>query len=149
MATRSHREFDGIRAKMGIKPITPIEMQASRPSITRNDALAAAFRRVGMDTDTLAAEIKALKQATIQVSRPVRVNGTYSHHETVEVPDNRTRLEAAKLQVIIEGWQFSPQKAQDQHPLVVILNQLPEEIRQPVEQSIENRLKTLLKPGAN
>jgi hypothetical protein len=148
MATRQRGpEFDAIRAKMRIKPI---EMQASRPSITRNDAACAALRRAGLDADTLAADVRALRQATIRRSIWVYGgNGEKGHSETIEEPDYRTRLEGAKLQVVIEGWQFSPQKAQDQHPLVLILNQLPEEIRTVVEQSIENRLRGLLKPGIN
>lgn len=135
-----------IRERMGIK----IPLQASRPSITRSDAACEALRRQGMSEDTLAADLAAMRAATR--SRSIWVyatDGQPGHSEIITEPDYKTRLEAAKLQAEIEGWKYAPQKAQDQHPLVLILNQLPDEIRQPVEQSIENRLKTLLKPGIN
>jgi len=143
-------ELDRSLAKMGIKPHA-IPLERSRPSITRSDALSGPLHEAGLGIPRLVAELESMLHATMVRTLMVKSGniGGSKRTKEIEVPDYRTRLAATQMLTAIHGYAYAPQKAQDQHPLVVILNQLPEEIRQPVEQSIENRLKTLLKPGAN
>ena len=135
-----------IRAKMGIT----IPLRESRPSTTRSDALSGPLHAAGLGIDRLVQKLNQMIDATITVRVICRTEaGEYVDHREVTEPDWKTQLKAAEMLNQIHGYGYAPQKAQDQHPLVLILNQLPDEIRQPVEQSIENRLKTLLKPGVN
>jgi len=137
-------EFDGIRVKMGIP------LQGSHPSITRSDALSGPLHEAGLGIPRLVAKLEQLMEAKVTVRVVCRAeDGTYVDHRNVTEIDSKTQLRAAEILQQIHGYSYAPQKAQDQHPLVLILNQLPDETRQAVEQSIENRLKTLLKPGTN
>ena len=133
-----------IRARMGIT----IPLRESRPSTTRSDAACGALRRQELTEDTLASNIKAMQGATMLERRAVNgPDGKYSHHETVEVPDWKTRTRGVELQAEIEGWKYAPQKAQDQDPLVVVINKLPEVVREKLLQTVTNRLLPLTSEG--
>jgi len=123
-----------------------IPLARARPSTTRSDALSGPLHEAGLGIPRLVAELELMLHATKmkpQWEKPGAA-GAQWHTKVVEVPDYKTRLAATQLLTVIHGYAYAPQKTQDQHPLIVILNQLPEEIRQRVEQSIENRLKGLL-----
>jgi hypothetical protein len=135
---------------MGKRATSSIPLAGSRPSITRSDALSGPLHDAGLGIDRLVAELETMLSATITSTRmEPDPKGKQKIEVTVEKPNWPVRSRAIEMLYVIHGYQYAPQKAQDQHPLVLILNQLPDEIRQPVEASIENRLKTLLKPGAN
>jgi hypothetical protein len=148
MATRSNLSLSAIPAGMRAKPAT-IPLQKSRPSTTRSDALSGPLHDAGLGIPRLVAELEAMLSASMIVKKLVKIADGDWRQQDFEIPDWRTRTKAVELLQVIHGYQYAPQKAQDQHPIVLILNQLPDETRQAVEQSIENRLKGLLKPGIN
>jgi hypothetical protein len=135
---------------MAKRATSSIPLAGSRPSITRSDALSGALHDAGLGVARMVIELNAMLAASVShtVTEPDPI-GKGRIESTVQLPNWSVRMRALEMLHDIHGYLFSPQKAQDQHPIVVILNQLPDETRQAVEQSIENRLKGLLKPGIN
>lgn len=130
------------------KPSIPLA--GSRPSITRSDALSGPLHEAGLGVPRLVIELERMLAATVTTSHmEPDPRGKSKIEVEVSLPDWRTRTRAMEMLAAIHGYAYAPQKAQDQHPLINLILQLPDEIRQPVEQALENRLKILLKPGVN
>lgn len=121
-----------------------IPLAGSRPSITRSDALSGPLHEAGLGVPRLVIELERMLAATVTQSHSEPdPKGKSNITVEVEKPDWKTRGKAIDMLALIHGYAYAPQKAQDQDPLVVIINKLPEQVREKLLTTIQNRLVPL------
>lgn len=98
------------RMRRGIRPVE-IPMSEVRPSVSRNDVMAAALLAKGVTAEVVARKLKESLEATMVVRRAVyRASGVYDHHDEIEVPDWKSRLRAVEVYFKAMGYEFQSER---------------------------------------